>query len=116
MIVRIQEGQAAHLKKFIGTEKARNGVHKGQKILQNFQQNMEARQEVLYGNNPESLALAQLLYRTELELVASKATMEFIENEIKELEILRSTKQAQLDALYGKYRQIQDFEKLWYVV
>ena len=42
MIVRIQEGQAAHLKKFIGTEKARNGVHKGQKILQNFQQNMEA--------------------------------------------------------------------------
>ena len=58
----------------------------------------------------------RLLYRTELELVASKATMEFIENEIKELEILRSTKQAQLDALYGKYRQIQDFEKLWYVV
>jgi prefoldin subunit 5 len=38
--------------------------------------------------------------------------MEFIENEIKELEILRSTKQAQLDTLYGKYRQIQDFEKI----
>ena len=54
----------------------------------------------------------RLLYRTELELVASKATMEFIENEIKELEILRSTKQAQLDTLYGKYRQIQDFEKI----
>lgn len=52
------------------------------------------------------------LYRTELELVASKATMEFIEKEIKELEILRSRKQAQLDTLYGKYRQIQDFEKI----
>jgi hypothetical protein len=38
--------------------------------------------------------------------------MEFVENEIKELEILRSTKQAQLDTLYGKYRQIQDFEKI----
>ncbi|CAB3981463.1 AUGMIN subunit 5-like [Paramuricea clavata] len=108
----IEEGQAAHLKKFINTEKSRNGVHKGQRLLQDFQQNMEARQKALYGNNEESLALAQTLYRTELELVASKATMEFIENEIKELEILRSTKQAQLDTLYGKYRQIQDFEKI----
>ena len=59
-----------------------------------------------------ALIFLRTLYRTELELVASKATMEFIENEIKELEILKSTKQAQLDTLYGKYRQIQDFEKI----
>jgi hypothetical protein len=59
VVLPIQEGQAAHLKKFISTEKAKNGIHKGQKILQDFQQNMEARQKALYGNNPESLALAQ---------------------------------------------------------
>lgn len=51
------------------------------------------------------------LCRTELEIVASQATMEFIENEIKKLAELKSTKQDQLDILYGKYRQIQDFEK-----
>jgi hypothetical protein len=59
VVLCIQEGQAAHLKKFINTEKARNGVHKGQRLLQDFQQNMEARQKALYGNNEESLELAQ---------------------------------------------------------
>ncbi|XP_028401919.1 HAUS augmin-like complex subunit 5 [Dendronephthya gigantea] len=107
----IEEGQAAHFQKFISTIKARNELHKAQKLLQDFQQNMENIQKALYGNDPESLSLAQTLCRTELEFVASKATMEFIENEIKELEVLRSTKQDQLDILHGKYRQIQDFEK-----
>ena len=62
--------------------------------------------------SPLEFILFRTLYRTELELVASKATVEFIENEIKQLETLKSTKQKQLETLYEKYRQIQDFEKL----
>ena len=52
------------------------------------------------------------LYCTELECVAAKATLRYLEKEMKELEKIRLIKQAQVDTLYAKYKQIQDFEKV----
>ncbi|XP_046853256.1 uncharacterized protein LOC124446451 [Xenia sp. Carnegie-2017] len=100
------------MENFVLAEKSKNQLHKGQLLLKTFNEKIETRQQALYGNNLDSLRIAQQLYKTELEFVASKAVLDCLERESQTLEKTRLEKQSQLDTLYAKYRKIQDFEKI----
>lgn len=108
----IEEGQAAHFQRFIESEKGLNEAWRSRQRLQRLQQQLEANLVSSHQDSPGNIELARVLLHNELELTASKASLECMKAEMAELTNSRNERQRAKELLLMKHKKIEDFEKL----
>jgi len=108
----IEEGQAAHFHRFIESEKGLNEAWRARQTLQTLQQQLEANLVSRHQDSPGNMELARVLLHNELELTASKASLEYMKTEMAELTNSRNERQRAKELLVMKHKKIEDFEKL----
>lgn len=108
----IEEGQAAHFQRFLESEKGLNEAWKARKRLKTLQQEMEASLVSSYKDSPGNIELARVLHHNELELTASKSSLEYMKAAMTELTNSRNERQRAKEILLMKHKKIEDFEKL----
>ncbi|XP_073255986.1 uncharacterized protein [Porites lutea] len=108
----IEEGQAAHFQRFLESEKGLNEAWRGRKRLQTLQQELEAKLASSCKDSPGNIDLARVLHHNELELTASKASLEYMKGAADELTNSRNERLRAREILLMKHKKIEDFEKL----
>lgn len=108
----IEEGQAAHFQRFIESERGLNQAWRGRQRLQTLQQQLEGNFVASYQDSPGNIELARVLLHNELELAASKASLDYMKAAIAELAECRNERQRAKEILIMKHKKIQDFERL----
>lgn len=108
----IEKGQAAHFQRFIESEKGLNETWRGRKKLQKLQQELEAKMVSSYPDSPGNIELARVLHHNELELTASKVSLDYMKAAVTELTNSRNERHRAREILLMKHKKIEDFEKL----
>ncbi|KAL9964069.1 hypothetical protein ACROYT_G027647 [Oculina patagonica] len=108
----IEKGQAAHFQRFIESEKGLNEAWRARQRLQTLQQQLEDNLVSSYQDSPGNIELARILLHNELELTASKASLDYMKASMAELTNSRNERQRAKEMLLMKHKKIEDFEKL----
>ncbi|RMX60708.1 hypothetical protein pdam_00006825 [Pocillopora damicornis] len=108
----IEKGQAAHFQRFVESERGLNEAWRGRQRLQTLQQQLEANFVARYQDSPGNIELARVLLHNELELAASKASLDYMKAAMAELAACRNERQRAKEILIMKHKKIQDFERL----
>ncbi|XP_071842146.1 uncharacterized protein [Apostichopus japonicus] len=108
----ITEKQLVHIQRFMEGEKNRTLTAKMNNQLNHMVMQMEQKFNERFTNCPGELELAKTLFQAELNLVATSAAVKMLKVQQENLQEQAAVSKEEQEALFDKYRQIQDFQKL----
>ncbi|PIK60755.1 hypothetical protein BSL78_02319 [Apostichopus japonicus] len=108
----ITEKQLVHIQRFMEGEKNRTLTAKMNNQLNHMVMQMEQKFNERFTNRPGELELAKTLFQAELNLVATSAAVKMLKVQQENLQEQAAVSKEEQEALFDKYRQIQDFQKL----
>lgn len=108
----ITEKQLAHIQRFMEGEKKRGQTAKMNIELNRMVTKMEQILNERFADRPGELDLARTLFTEEMNLVAATAALKVLRAQQQDLQEQVAASKKEKDALFAKYKQIQDFQKV----